>query len=120
MRYCTQDCCGGARGDGAGAVVDFGAPAAFGPARAALPVPPAALVASSIAFRNAGVADVCLVGLVVVLVCLAVVPVLVGVGALPAAGLLAGWSALKAVAVQLRLLTFGARIVLLAACGRAD
>ena len=89
-------------------------------ARAALAVSVVALVESSIAFRNAGVAGVCLVGLVVVLVCLAVVPVLVGLGALPAAGVLAGWSALAAVAVQLGLLTFGARIVLLAACGRAD
>ena len=71
-------------------------------------------------FRNADVAGVCLAGLVVAFVCLAVVPVLVGLGALPAAGVLAGWSALAAVAVQLGLLTFGARIVLLAACGRAD
>lgn len=89
-------------------------------ARAALAVSVAALVASSIAFGNAGVAGVCLVGLVVVLVSLAVVPVLVGLGALPAAVVLAGRSALAAVAVQLGLLALGARVVLLAACGRAD
>ena len=89
-------------------------------ARAALAVLVAALVVSLIVFGHAGGAGVCLVRLVVVVVSLDVVAELLGLGALPAAVVLAGKTALAAVVVLPGLLALGARVVLLASCSRAD